>query len=167
MPLLCKMTGKGVFLRHLGELISRRATASGESNTHNFCSSEALWGGWWEVGPHVGGWPCSPGARSVPSSVLGTWDWLPTMPMPSHWLPLCFSLQHIPTFVHIASKLLFPHSDFFRNSCLSHVKSNAIQYLLTACYVRGLVLLTSDDRNKRKREVFPWSPRLMWGGSRD
>jgi hypothetical protein len=49
-------------------------------------------------------------------------------------------------------KSLFPHSDFFQNSCFFHLKSSSILCLLSAWHVQGLC----EDlrRNKCRKEGF-------------
>lgn len=90
--------------------------------------------------------PIVPALGLVPPSLPGLAICLPPR-------PLLFLAGHSN-----CARLLTSHSSHILVSfrtLVSHLKSNPIQYLLTACYVQGLMQPTSDDINERKRELLP------------
>lgn len=103
------MIGRRASSSHLEEFIAGKQTVLSENSTYNFCSLGDPQGGWSRQWGHM--WEGDPAALApglclhhCRVHVIGC----PPHPRPSHWLPLCFSLQHIPTFVHTCLQVALP-----------------------------------------------------------
>lgn len=92
-------------------------------------------GSWSRQQGHV--WEGDLAVLALPPSLPGTCDWLSARPVYISLAacPLCFSFSTSQHFCipYLLYKLLFPQSHVFQNSCLSHLKSNPLEYLLTDC----------------------------------